>query len=164
MRRWLVVGGILVAAVGIPVVAVAATSGGTSPINCQSTQWRTTPVSTSSSGFSTISGLGINLSSIYPMTITVSGVVGGGQPVSFRVLDDWVAGNKVSPPGVIPFATPASGSSAFSFTWTDPGGSAALRGHSLNVQWRRTSSSGTASLSAADVAVTYKTDTCTGSG
>jgi hypothetical protein len=50
---------------------------------------------------------------------------------------------------------------AFSFTWVAPGSSAAVRGHTITVDWRRTTATGHATLVKADVAVTYRADSCT---
>jgi len=91
------------------------------------------------------------------MSISVSAVV-SGQPVAFRLRDISVAGNKVVPPGVAPFVTTGSSANSFSYTWTDPGIAAAVRGHQFLVQWRRTSDSGTSTLQRADIVVLYQTE------
>jgi len=80
-----------------------------------------------------------------------------GAPVAFRVRDVSVAGNKVVPPGAVPFAVGRRASS-FSYTWTDPGISSAIRGHQFLVQWRRTSATGTATMPRADITVLHQTE------
>jgi hypothetical protein len=156
MRKWLAAGCVLAILVATPVIVLAATGHGRSKVNCQDVAWRTTAISTTSSHFSSIPGIGRTVSSIRPMSITVSAAV-RGAPVAFRVRDISVAGNKVVPPGAVPFAN-GSHASSFSYTWTDPGISAAIRGHQFKVQWRRTSPTGTATLSKADLVVVYQTE------
>ncbi len=166
MRRWLVLGGLVVVlGAVVPTVALAVarsdTGGGTSPVNCQSTRWTTTAVPAPSS-FAPISALTTNFTAIFPITVTVSGVV-SGQPVAFKAVDHWIIPNQTARPGIVD-VTPAAGrATPFSFTWVAPGSSAAVRGHTVTINWRRTTSGGSATLVKADVAVTYRADSCTGS-
>jgi hypothetical protein len=162
MKKLLTVGLVVLVLAAIPAVAVATTSGGQSPINCATSQWTSTPVSTSSSSFTTIPSLTVGAASIYPMAITVSAVV-RGAPVRFRLLDSSVAGTLVVAPGPVPYAAPSGTYAPFSFTWTDPGSGAAVRWHSIAVQWKRASSSGSATISRADISFTYRADGCPGS-
>ncbi|MGO9558613.1 MAG: hypothetical protein ACLPQS_00805 [Acidimicrobiales bacterium] len=166
MRKVLVVTTILLAAIIAPVVAMAAAEGGSgtgnSPVNCQTSRWTETAVSTSSSSYSSIGALQTDTVSIYPATITVSAVV-TGEPVEWRLIDNWVGGPTLVPPGQVPFTPAGSKASAFSFSWTDPGSAAAVHGHQVSVEWRRTSATGTSKISQAGVVITYKTDVCTGS-
>ncbi len=163
MRKVLVVAVIVVAALVAPAVALAAGTGsGGSPVNCQATRWTETSVTTSSSTYASIGALETDTASIYATAITVSAVV-RGAPVEFRLVDSWVGGLTLVPPGQVRFVPVGTRASAFSFTWTDPGGAAALRGHDVKVEWRRTSASGTSNISQADVVITYSTDLCTGS-
>jgi hypothetical protein len=156
MRKWLVAGCVFAVLAAVPAIVLAGTGHGRSKVNCQDVAWRTAAISTSSSQFSTIPGLKPAVNSIRPMSITVSAAL-KGAPVAFRVRDISVAGNKVSPPGAVPFAH-GTRPSSFSYTWTDPGISAAIRGHQFKVQWRRTSAGGTATLTKADVVVVYQTE------
>ena len=156
MRKWLAAGGVLAILVATLVIVLAGTGHGRSKVNCQDVAWRTAAISTTSSHFSAIPALKPEVSSIGPMSITVSAAL-QGSPVAFRVRDISVAGNKVSPPGAVPFADGTEASS-FSYTWTDPGISAAERGHKFLVQRRRTSATGTATLTKADVVVVYQTE------
>ncbi len=157
MRKWVVVTAAVAVLAAVPVAVLASSGGGNTAVNCQTVAWRTAPVSTSSSGFTTIGGLKTTVASIFPMSISVSAVV-SGQPVAFRLRDISVAGNKVVPPGVAPFVTTGSSANSFAYTWTDPGISTAVRGHQFLVQWRRTSDSGTSTLKRADIMVLYQTE------
>ncbi len=73
------------------------------------------------------------------MIVNVSVVLHGG-PVTMRLTDASVAGTLTVPPGRVTF-TPASGRTALSFTWTDPGIAAAARAHTVTLQWRKTGTS-----------------------
>lgn len=167
MRRWLALGGlVVVVGVAVPTVAFAVSrsgaGGGTSPVDCQSTHWTSTAVR-APSRFAPISALTTSFDAIYPVTVTVSGVV-AGQPVAFKVVDHWVIPNQTARPGAVP-VTPVGGrATPFSFTWVAPGSPSAVRGHTVTVNWRRTTRSGTATLQRADIAVTYRPEGCTGSG
>lgn len=167
MRRWLALGGLVVVlGVTVPAVALAAArsnpGGGASPVNCQSTQWTTTAVSATSS-FAPIKTLTTNFSAIFPVTVTVSGVT-AGQPVAFEVVDHWVIPNQTAQPGVVAVTPTGGKATPFSFTWVAPGTASAIRGHTITVDWRQTTATGSATLDRADVAVTYHTQTCPGSG
>jgi hypothetical protein len=157
MRKWIVVVAAVAIVASIPLAVLAASGGGNTAINCQTVKWRTAPLSTSSSSFVTISALKPTVSSIFPMSISVSAVV-SGDPVAFRLRDVSVAGNKVVAPGVAPFVTSPTGANSFAYTWTDPGISAAVRGHQFLVQWKRTSAVGTSTLERADTVVLYQSE------
>lgn len=168
MRRWLALGGLVVTLGAVPGVALAVSGsdaggggGGTSPVNCQSTHWTSTAVSAPSS-FAPISALTTNFEAIFPVTVTVSAVV-SGQPVAFKVVDHWIIPNQTARPGIVR-VTPVGGrATPFSFTWVAPGSAAAVRGHTITVDWRRTTTAGTATLQRADIAVTYRPEVCSGS-
>lgn len=163
MRRWLTIGGVIVVLGAAPAVALAvtrsSTGGGSSPVNCQTTRWTSTAVSATAS-FAPISALTTNIAAIFPVTVTVSGVV-KGQPVAFKVVDHFAL-IQTAEPGVVP-VTPVRGRpTPFSFTWVAPGSSAAIRGHRLDIDWHRTTAGGSSTLVKADVAVTYTADVCRG--
>jgi hypothetical protein len=155
MRKWVVITAVVAVVAAVPVAVLAATGGGNSAVNCQAVAWRTTAVSTSSSSFTTIGGLKPTVNSIFPMSITVSAVV-SGEPVAFRLRDVSVAGSKVVQPGIAPFVTNGAAANSFSYTWTDPGIAAAVRGHQFLVQWRRTSGTGSSTLQRADIVVVFQ--------
>lgn len=163
MRRWLAVGGVIAvlgsASAVASAVTVSGTGGGSSPVNCQTTRWTSTPVPATSS-FAPISALTTNIAAIYPVTVTVSGVV-RGRPVAFEVVDHFVL-TQIAEPGVVP-VTPIGGhATPFSFTWVAPGSSAAQRGHVFDIEFRRSTVGGTSTLVKADVVLTYTADTCRG--
>lgn len=166
MRRWLAVGGLAVIVGAVPATALAVSGsdsgGGTSPVNCQSTRWTSTMVSAGSS-FAPISALTTSFTAIFPVTITVSGVV-AGQPVAFKVMDHWIIPNQTARPGVVDVTPAGRRATPFGFTWVAPGSSAAIHGHTVTVNWRRTTAAGSATLIRADVAVTYHTDSCIAPG
>lgn len=163
MRRWLVLGAVVAVLGAGSGIAYAAnrSGGGDSPINCQTTRWTTTAVS-ATSAYTTIAALTTHVTAIYPVTVTVSGVV-RGQPVAFKVVDHWVE-TQTARPGRVRVRPAGGAATPFSFTWVAPGGSAAVRGHTFDVAWRRTSSTGASTLVKADVAVTYRTDVCRRTG
>ena len=68
-------------------------------MNCQSTHWTTTAVSAPSS-IAPISALTTRFEAIFPVTVTVSGVV-AGQTVAFKVVDHWIIPNQTARPGVV---------------------------------------------------------------
>ena len=163
MRKWLAASGAIVVLGSVPAVAFAASrsGGSSSPINCQTTRWTTTSVSATST-FTRIPALTTNLTAIYPVTVTVSGVV-KGQPVDVKVVDHWIQ-TQTAKPGIVR-VTPMGGvATPFNFTWVAPGSSAATRGHTFDIDWRRTSAGGTSTLVKADVSVAYTTDTCRSAG
>jgi hypothetical protein len=166
MRRWVAVGGLAMVLGAVPATALAVSGsgsgGGTSPVTCQSTRWTTTAVSAGPK-FAPISALTTNFEAGFPVTVTVSGVV-AGQPVAFKVVDHWIIPNQTARPGTVTVTPAGRRATPFSFTWVAPGSAAAVRGHAVTVDWRRTTASGSATLIKADVAVTYRPETCTGSG
>jgi hypothetical protein len=127
-------------------------------VKCQTTRWTSTAVS-APARLTPIGTLTTEITAIYPITVAVSGVV-QGQPVAFQVVDHWIQ-TQAAQPGEVP-VTPVSGrATPFSFMWVAPGSAAAVRGHTLTVEWRKTAT-GSAALVKADVAVTYTTDVCRG--
>lgn len=163
MQKLLVAGATVAALGSLPAVALATASPAqdSSPANCQTTRWTTTPVS-ATSAFAAIGDLTTNVTSIYPVTVTVSGVVRGG-PVAMRVVDHWVQ-IQAAKPGTVRVQPVGGRATSFSFTWVAPGSSAAPRGHRFTVEWRRPASTGTATLTRADVALSYATDVCRPTG
>ena len=158
MRRWIVLAVAAMVAAAVPAAVLATTTGaGDGATNCQSFASTTAAVSTSSSAWQDVPGLTRSVTSHAGMVVTVS-VRATGAPFGLQVTDDSVAGVAIAPPGPAFFAPPSgSGTTSFSFTWSDPGITAAMHGHTITVQWRRTSSTGTTTLHAGDVAVLYET-------
>jgi hypothetical protein len=164
MRGKLIVLGVVVALASATFVAQASggLGGGRSTINCQSSAWETMPVS-SVPQFRHVGGLAASVTAIYPVTVTVSGVL-RGKPSNFKVVDKWVGGKDTAAPGVIK-VTPVHGrATPFSFTWVASGSSASEHGHQIFVSWRRATSTGISTLLKADVTITYTWGGCTGGG
>lgn len=163
MHRWVAVGGLALIVGAVPATALAvsgsaAGGGGVSSVNCQSTRWTTTKV-TAGRKFAPVKALTTGIAAVFPITVTVSGVV-AGQPVTFKVIDHWIIPNQTARPGTVTVRPASRRATAFSFTWVAPGSSAAVRGHTVTVDWRRTTATGQATLVKADVAVTYRADSC----
>jgi hypothetical protein len=163
MRKMLVTGATIAALASLPAVALATASPAqdSSPANCRTTRWTTSAVS-ATNDFAAITNLTTNVTSIYPVTVSVSGVV-RGSTVSFRVVDHWIL-TQAAKPGTVRVQPVGGRATPFSFTWVAPGSSAAARGHRFTVEWRRLSSKGSATLARADVALSYTTDVCRPTG
>ena len=121
MRRlMIVVTAAAIAAGGGAWAAQAGSAGGTTPLRCMDTFWRTSAISTSSKTFTDVPGLHAAPASIFPIAIDVSAVV-SGPPVEFRVLSTNVgAQSSVSQPGRSRFVPGGGGPDAFSFQWVEP--------------------------------------------
>lgn len=163
MRRLMIV--VTAAAiVGGGAMAHAASNGGTTPLRCMDTRWRSTMVSTSSKTFSKVPGFGDAPASIYPITIEVSALV-SGPPVEFRVLSTNVgAQTSVSEPGPTRFVPGGGGPDSFSFQWVEPNQSASVHVDDLRLQWR-SPSGGDVRMLRGDMSVSYDTEpgACVGS-
>jgi hypothetical protein len=174
MRKFIPIGAAAAIVAAVPAIAVASTSSSSAPassssqhlfsqINCQELAWRTSPVSTSSSSYANVPGLKGIVISAGGMIVNVSVVLNGG-PVALRLTDTSVAGTLTVPPGHVNF-NPATGRTSLSFTWTDPGISAAARGHAIHLQWRKTSTSAV-TLRRGDITVGFMAEpgTCASGG
>lgn len=165
MKRRLVLGGTIGAAalVAAPVAALAApqanTGGSTAPVTCQTTRWINVPVVAATSTWRSIDALASDIVAIYPVTVTVSGVV-QGNPVLIGVTDHWIVPNESAQPGLIRVA-PADKvqPTPFSFTWVATNNDAAPRGHHITVDWRL-AGPGPAGLVSGVVVDRYTTDVC----
>ena len=166
MRRWLAVGGLAVVVAAVPATALAVpgsdSAGGISPVHCQSTRGTSTMVSAGSS-FAPISALTTSITAILPVTVTVNAVV-TGQPVAFKVVDYGITPNQTARPGVVDVTPAIRHGVPFGFTWVVPGSSTAVHGHTITINWRRTTAAGSATLVRADVIVTYHTGICIAPG
>jgi hypothetical protein len=127
-------------------------------VSCQTTRWTTTEVSPGST-FARIPALRTEITAIFPVSVTVSGVV-RGQPVAFKVVDHWIQ-TDTAKPGVVRVRPVGGHATPFSFTWVAPGSSAAVRGHRFEVAWRQLTDTGASTLVKADVALAYTNDVCT---
>jgi hypothetical protein len=134
MKRWIVpVLAAAVVAVMVPVVALAASSGTTSSqVNRQLGVWRNSPISTTSTSFQALSGLGAKICSTGEVSVTVS-LDGTGAPMGLRVLVNYGA---TMEPGAIRFA-PQGAADTTSFTFvqnTQP--FEANDNHYFDLEWR----------------------------
>jgi hypothetical protein len=161
MRKTLVAAAAAVLVTGVAWTALADTVGGTTPVNCMDTLWRTSEASTTSTAFITVSGLTDAPTSIFPIAVDVSAEV-SGAPVQFRVLSTNIGGQThASQPGLTRFVPSAGGADSFSYRWVEPNQSAATHANSLRLQWRSPSGQ-PVHLLRADMTVEYATDACTG--
>src|SRR5438128_898131 len=164
MRRLTVVMTAVALVGGLAWVAIAATGGGTSPVNCMDTVWSTTQASTSSTQFATVPGFTDAPSAIFPISINVSALV-SGAPVEFRVLSTNVGGQThASKPDPTSFVPPGGSPDSFVYQWIERNQSAAVHSNSLKLQWRSPSGSA-AHLLRGDMSVQYTTENggCVGS-
>ena len=159
--RWFVVPIALVVALAAPFAVLAAVrhaagraTTGQSDLDCQVFSSRSSSTSTSSTSFTNISGLEVGGTSVFGMTVNVSGVF-KGAPIEVQVVDTSDGGTFPALPGPA-FLTPPSGGGVvpFSFTWVDTG-DPAEHAHTLDVQWKVTSS-GTATMTRGDVVVNFQ--------
>ena len=142
--------------------ALADAGGGTTPVNCMDTVWRTTEVSTSSTTFTTVPGLTDAPSSVFPIAIDVSAEV-SGAPVQFRILSTNVGGQThPSEPGLTRFVPTGGGPDSFAYRWVEQNQSAAVHANSLRLQWR-SPGGGAVHLLRGDLIVQYAADSCQGS-
>jgi hypothetical protein len=159
MRRLVMFGATMALVAAVPAVVLAgssATSSSSSGVNCQQLVWRTTSTSTSSTSFVNLPGMKATVNSIGAMIVNASVVI-SGAPFSLELTDTSVAGTVTVPPGPAGFTPHTPGTTSFSFTWTDPGDTAALHSHVIQVRWR-TPAGGTATFHRGDVSVAYQTD------
>jgi len=164
MRRLMIVVAAAAIAGGGSWAAQAGGAGGTTPLRCMDTRWRTSVVATSSTAFSNVPGLGDDPSSIYPIAISVSALV-SGPPVEFRVVSTNVgAQTSVSKPGRVRFVPSGGGPDAFSFQWIEPNQAAAVHVDELRLQWR-SPSGGEVRMLRGDLSASYDTEAgaCVGS-
>lgn len=135
-------------------------------ITRQAYQWRTRPVSTSSTTFTPLpftgAGSGQGVPVPQPLTIAARGgmsaTVSGdfsGAPVEIRVRD----GRRLFHPGRTHF-DPTTGTTSFSFTFVTPGSKYA-RCHALRVGWRSPSGQ-SVTMNRGDFVVTYRDDNTRG--
>jgi hypothetical protein len=161
MRRVASVLAAAVVAVGGVWAARAATGGGTTPLKCMDTVWRTDAVSTSSTAFTDVPGMSDGPSSVFPIVVNTSAVL-TGAPVEFRLRSTNVGEQtEVSKPGRASFVPDGGGPDSFSFQWVEKNQSAAVHVNQLQLQWRSPSGNQVTMLRG-DMSVAYSTDGCIG--
>ena len=84
MRKWIVLAAVL-GLVAVPLVVLASTGRGTTPVKCISSQWRTDPVSTSSTHWATVPRFRVTIGQIRPVVINVSALMSAVYPARTRV-------------------------------------------------------------------------------
>jgi hypothetical protein len=131
-------------------------------VTCQAIRWTNTMVS-AGPGFAPISALTTSITAIFPVTVTVNAVV-AGQPAAFKVVDHAITPDQTAGPGVADVRPAGRPGVPFRFTWVVPGSSAAIGGHTVTIDWRRTTAAGSATLVRADVIVTYHAGICIAPG
>jgi len=137
--------------------AFAKTGGGTTPVRCMDTKWRTGELTTSSRTFRTVRGLVDSPSSVFPIAIDVSALV-SGAPVEFRVRNTNIGEQTdASRPGSTRFVPAGGQKDAFSYRWIEPNQESAIHVTDLRLQWR-SPSGGTVHLWSGDMSVTYSTE------
>lgn len=132
MNKRVAVAGACVAAVLVPVAAVAVVGDFNGQVNRQALTFRTHAAATQSTTFRPLPGVSPDTCSRGPVAVTVSLTLAGGL-VDVRVLMDNVAeGAGILRPGPVRFRP---GASSFTFVGqVSP--FEAEDGHSFNVQWR----------------------------
>ena len=132
-RRWMLLGGAaLVAAAAVPGVAIAATGSFGSSVDQQSAAWRVGTISTRSTTFQLVPGLGKRICARGEVSATVS-LEGEGAPMGVLVrMDD----GPTLRPDAIRF-TPAGGIDTTSFTFfINAQPFEANDNHFFQVEWR----------------------------
>jgi hypothetical protein len=133
MRKSLIVIAVLLAVVAVPVAVLAAGGVLSSDVNRQKARWTTTSVSTSSTEWRNVPGLGrLTADTIDEVSATLS-VTLQGAPVRFRVVID--TPEAPMRPGSVRFAP--KGIESFSFTFVRD--TLPFEGddtHVFSVQWR----------------------------
>jgi len=161
MRRGVIVLSAAAVAVGGVWAARAATGGGTTPVKCIDTVWRTDPVSTSSTTFTAVPAMSDGPSAVFPIVVDASAVL-SGAPVEFRLKSTNVGDQtEISKPGRATFVPTGGGPDAFSFQWVEKNQSGAVHVNELQLQWRSPSGNQVTMLRG-DLAVSYASDGCIG--
>ena len=141
---------------------IAGTTTGRTSVDCIDTVWRTSTVSTSSTGWQAVPGLEADPTAIFPITIDVSATV-SGAPARFRILSTNVGDQTVvSNPGPTRFDPGSSGPNPFSYQWVERDDVASPHANLIRLQWRSPSGA-PVSMLRGDMAVLYRTDGCNGS-
>jgi hypothetical protein len=161
MRKWLVPAALITVMVAIPLVVIAGTRSGSTPVKCIASQWRTSPVSTSSTSWSRVPGLNANIAQVRPVIINASALL-SGAPVAFRVRTVNIGGqHRTSRPGPTRFVPGGSGANSFAYQWIDRGNAAAVHQLVIRLQWRSTNGHMVTMLRG-DMTEAYATDHCAG--
>jgi len=135
-RKVLVLGAAVLVAVAVPLALWAATGTEGGRLDRQTARWTTTQVTTSSTNWSNVPGLGRTRCTVNQVTATLSATMKGG-PVRFRMVVDGVPEAPMKP-GAARFVP--NGTESFSYTFVgNTGPFEADDTHRFNVQWRSSS-------------------------
>jgi hypothetical protein len=167
VRKWIAVAAGLITVAGAPVAGLAAatragvsaTGTGGSSVRCLDFAYRTTPVTTSSTTFTNVPGLRVDLASIFGQAVSVNLVLAGAE-VQVRATATDAGGTRILRPGVAQLDPTTGRTRAFSFTFVDLGESGAVHGNTIRVQWRVLRGGATATLRRGDLMVLSQADVC----
>ena len=162
MRKWLFLATAAAVLVAAPIVVFAAGSGsGSTPVNCIASQWRTSPISTSSSSWTNVPKLGADIVQVRPVVINASASLSGG-PVAFRIRTVNIGGqHRTSKPGPTRFVPGNNGTNSFAYQWIDLGNAASPHALRVRLQWK-SSTGQPVHMLRGDLTESYATDVCPG--
>ncbi len=155
MRRAVVIASAVALVVAIPTLGLAVLRGGQdgAHVNCTASRSSSSAVTTTSTSFSKISALELNVESVFGMSESVT-LVMSGSPVNVKVMDTSVGGAFQLDPGVARVqATPDNNTVSITFVTQ---GAPAPHGHMLDVEWRLKSSGGSATVKRGAVNLVYE--------
>ena len=156
MRKWFVLAAAVAVTAAVPGLVWAVTLNNGSPLDHQRSRVRATEVSTSSTDWTPVPGLGkLDVCAVGQVSAVVS-VVESGAPADFRV--DFDSGPKMRPRWVR--FDPNGGMNGFSFTFVKRVGTfEGSDGHLFAVEWRSPSGTPT-TLERGDVDLLFHRGTC----
>jgi hypothetical protein len=162
MRKWLFLATAAAVLVAVPIVVFAAGSGsGSTPVNCIASQWRTSPISTSSPAWRNVPDLDAAIVQVRPVVINASASI-SGAPVAFRIRTVNVGGvHSTSKPGPTRFVPGGNGTNSFAYQWIDLGNRASPHSLRVRLQWK-SSSGQPVHMLRGDLTESYATDACPG--
>jgi hypothetical protein len=133
MRKLLVTIGAAGVVLAVPAAVIAATGGYSSSVDLQASKFTTTPVTTSSTTFRPVPGLGgLTICALHQVTAALS-VELNGAPAGFQIRVD---GGGTASPGAVRFV-PAGPHDSFSFTFVrSVSPFEANDNHGFDVEWR----------------------------
>jgi hypothetical protein len=162
MRKWLFLAVAATVLVAAPIAVLAAGSGsGSTPVNCIASQWRTSPISTSSRAWRNVPHLDADIAQIRPVVINASASI-TGAPVAFRIRTVNIGDqHRTSKPGPTRFVPGRNGTNSFAYQWIDLGNRAAVHALRVRLQWKSPNGRPVHMLRG-DLTEAYATDACPG--
>jgi hypothetical protein len=156
MRRPIVFGSVVALALTLPTIGLAVMRTqpqGGAHVNCTASASLGDPRTTTSTTFSKIAPLELNVESVFGMSESVT-LVMSGSPVNVKVVDTFAGGSFRLDPGVATIHRTADDDTA-SITFVTTG-APATRGHTLDVEWRLAAPGGTATIRRSAVNLVYQ--------